>query len=141
MAKVTKNSVPQTSTRELSELEKDYLAEQYVKPGFDIATTLQKMPGVSRQVLENFLSTIVPAAKENESAIERAVKLAQVARPAGDYMLKETQSGKSLGIVMMTETASELGDAHRTLNVPSTDVAARKQSDRIHVIDPNKKCR
>lgn len=126
-------------SRELSQLEKDYLAQQYAKPGFDINDTLKKLPGVSKSVLEHFLSSVVPVSSPEENKMERLIKLN--AQKAGQSVSRESMTGNTPGVVVMTERASEIADAHRVLNVPSTDAAARKQSDRIHIIDPSRKCK
>ncbi len=122
--------------RKLSKAEEEYIRNHHENMTAD--ELCSDMHGVGAATVQSFIETnVVPVSTKNESQEERHAKMNDTGLKAGDLMGRDPERG----VVVMTEGASELSDARRVVRVPSADASARKQSDRIFLIDPNKKVR
>lgn len=122
--------------RKLSKAEEEYIRNNHDK--MTPEELCSDMHGVGVSTVQSFIETsVVPASTKDETQAERHSKINETGLKAGNLMGRDPERG----IVVMTEGASELSDARRVVRVPSADSSARKQSDRIFIIDPNKKVR
>jgi len=125
--------------RELSQAEKEYITKHHKHLSPDALCA--DMPGVGPKTVKAFISgEMIPEADPQESTEERHEKVRKAGRAgltAGKLMGRDPERG----VVVMTPGASEMSDAMRTVNVPSTDKSAKAQPDRIFIMDPSKKAR
>jgi len=125
--------------RELSQAEKDYITANHEKMSPEAICA--DMPGVGPKTIADFVeNNVMPEADRDESHEERTAKVQKAGRAgltAGKLMGRDPERG----VVVMTPGASEMADAMRVVNVPSNDKKARSQSDRIFVMDSNKRVR
>ena len=123
--------------RELSQAEKDYITANHEK--LSIETICSDMPGVGPKTVLDFIENgIMPKASRDESHTERQEKVQKVGRSgltAGKLMGRDPKRG----IAIMTPGASEMADVMRAVNASSNDKTVRSQSERIHVMDPEKR--
>ncbi len=125
------------SKRQLSRAEQEFIKANY--ENMTPAELCEDMPGIGPKTVEQFIETsVMTKAKQDETPEERQTEINKKrGLTAGKLMGRDP----ARGIAVMTEGASELSDARRTVNVPTNDDVARKQSDRIHIIDPANKVR
>ncbi len=125
--------------RELSQAEKDYITNNHKKMSPEAICA--DMPGVGPKTVMDFIENgTMPEATRDETPEEHIAKVQKAGRAgltAGKLMARDPERG----IAVMTEGASQMSDAMRVVNVPSNDKKARAQTDRIHVMDPNKRVR
>jgi hypothetical protein len=119
--------------RELSRAEQQFISENY--KSMTPEELCSDMPGVGVKTVQEFIDTI-PDSVPNETQEERTERL------------QKTPAGRTKGLfgrdehkrsVVMTEAASMMADAHKGRNVPTPKKTAKKQSDRIHIINDKEK--
>jgi Holliday junction resolvasome RuvABC DNA-binding subunit len=128
-------------TRELSKAEKFYIENNIDKTDTQLASV---MPGIGPKTVEKFRSELPPKTDTNttttveETPEERVNRLVNGPR-AGEAMGRHPQGG----VVVMTETASEIVDAKKSAhsNQMTNEEYERSNRNRIHTIDPNKPTR
>lgn len=138
----TSNPMPQVAApvvatkRPLDEIQKEYIREHYVKDKLTLEDLAKKMPDVDLNEIHQFLNTVYQPPKPDQPVQDRQTQMAGMPA-AGQFMGRDP----SRGVAVMTEAASEIADARRVVAVPSPTEMARKQPDRIHIIDPTKRVR
>jgi len=123
--------------RQPSQIEILFIQEHYIKDSLTPGELYAKLPDVDPVAIDKLIEEVLPKMKAGQTAQERLEQLAKVKTGAGRLMGHDTTKG----IVVMTESASELSDARKTASVSSPDAMARNQPDRIHVIHPEKRIR
>ena len=126
-------------TRELSKAEKFYIENNTDKTDTQLASV---MPGIGPKTIQKFRGELPEKTDTDtttnamETPEERVNRLAK--GPNSGVLM-----GRQPGIVVMTEAASEVADANRTVNGDKMTEKEYKDSnrDRIHTIDPNKPAR
>jgi len=122
--------------RVLTEVEKQWIQEHYIKDKLTLDELAKKLSGVDLNEIAAFIKTVYQPPTPNQPAQERQAQLAGMP-PAGQFMGRDP----ARGVAVMTEAASEISDARKVVAVPSNNELARKQPDRIKIIDPNKRVR
>lgn len=121
--------------RALTELEQGWITEHYVKEKLTLENLVAKLPGVDLNEIQDFVSKLYIAPTPTDDPSKRQTQMASLP-PAGKFMGRDPERG----IAIMTEAASEISDARRTVAVPSNDTMARRNPN-IHVINPSKRVR
>lgn len=111
--------------RKPSEIEIEYIINHF---NLGVDELSEKMPEVNKKEISVLISNI-----KNQNI----VKTPPINNP-DDFTVGNLMQ-KREGIVVMTPQSAELADARRTLRVNSDPKFNQTHSDKIHVINPNKK--
>ena len=123
--------------RKLSKAEQEYIERNHTTMSAE--QLCADMDGIGVKTVQAFIDTnIMTKGSREDTHEERQEELQKkTGLTAGKLMGRDPFRG----IAIMTEAASELSDARRNLNQLSQDAIAKKQADRIHIIDKSKKVR
>jgi len=135
MAKKQKQ-VEQPQARPLTEIEKNWIKEHYVKDKLTLEDLNRQLPGVDLNEVAAYVNTVYQPPKPGQPIQDRQSQLANMPA-AGQFMGRDP----ARGVAVMTEAASEISDARKVVAVPSNDSLVRSQPDKIHIINPNKRAR
>ena len=130
-------ATPEVAPRQPSDVEKAYIKEHYIKDRMTPSELYAKLPGVDTVAIDKVIEDTLPPMRQGQTPQQRQEQLAKIRSGAGQLMGHDEANG----VVIMTEAASELTDARKHASVPSPDSMARKQPDRIHIINPAKRTR
>jgi len=113
--------------RELSDIEKKYIEENYLSES--AKSIAGKIKGIGEITVQAYIDELPPPVNSEESAQERQRRL-QMTKVSGSRLMGRD---KDRGITVMTEAASELIDARRTVALPKPSKEMKKKhSDKIH---------
>lgn len=121
--------------RELTDVEKEWIKDHYVKDKMTLEDLATKLPGVDLNEIKEYVEKLYVPPKPEQSFQERQQQLANMP-PAGQFMGRDREKG----VTVMTQAASEITDA-KIKTKASTNDMARAKPDRIKIIDPNRRAR
>lgn len=128
------------SKRELNKAEQEYIRNNYTNM---TAEELSKdMNGIGPKTVQKFIEEMDTSAQvsKTETVGEMHDRLNEQAKGDNKSVQRLLARDPEKGIVMMTEGASAMIDARRSIMVPHSQEKIRK-SNKIYIMDKSKKCR